>query len=95
LALKTYLVGTITLPIVLLYPALIFSDLAGMGGYDRFATLNMMTEHGVWAPVAHGHTPVYFIFAGAYLIWLLSVANLPIAAVGLISRLARKANSKE
>jgi len=91
LILITYLAGAIVLPILLLYPALIYNDLAGMGGYDGFATHKMMAEHGVWTP---GHTSVYHIFAWAYRVWFLSIVNLPIAVVVLIVRFARKRNKE-
>jgi hypothetical protein len=49
----------------------------------------MMTRYGDWSP-AGGHTIIYFLFAGMALMWLLSLANLPIAAAVLIARLARR-----
>jgi hypothetical protein len=93
LFLATYLAGTLLFPVALLYPALIYGDLAGMGGYDGYASPEMMTEYGVWKSVASDHTPIYFIFAGTSLIWLLSVVNLPIAVVIVMSRLIQKKTS--
>ena len=85
-----YLVATIAIPFVLLYPALIYGDLAGMGGYDGFASPEMMIEYGAWASATSGHAPAYLIFAGLYAIWLLSLANLPVASIILIGQVIRK-----
>ena len=89
-----YLIATIAIPLVLLYPALIYFDLAGMGGYEGFASLEIMKEYGAWSSAANGHAPTYPIFAGLYAAWLLSLANLPVALIILIGQLIRKGKGK-
>jgi hypothetical protein len=95
LILMTYLVGTIVLPIILLYPALVYYDLSGMGGYDGFASPEMMMKHGAWKPAESGDTLIYLVFAGASLLWLLSAANLPIAVGIIVRRYVCRKNSKK
>lgn len=67
-----YLVATLLAPVLFLYPA-------GMGGYDGFATPQMMLKHGAWAPADSPASLVYRAFEGLYLLWLLSLLNLPVA----------------
>jgi hypothetical protein len=81
------LILAFVLSIGLLYPALIHADLAGMGGYDGFASREMMLKHGVWSSAASGRTMVYYLFAGAHLLWLLSAVILPLGAVILVRQL--------
>jgi hypothetical protein len=73
-----------------LYPALIFYDLAGMGGYDGFASPAMMVEYGAWASTS-GSSLVYTLFNITYFLWLLSLVNIPIA-VGISLKLLRDRN---
>ena len=75
---RIYLVLSILLPILLVYPALIYADLAGFGGYDGFAIPNMMVDHGVW-PSAGEESIVYRLFNAAYCLWLPSVLNATFA----------------
>jgi hypothetical protein len=84
---RAYLVLSVLLPIVLLYPTLIYTDLAGMGGYDGFASHSMMTEHGLWAPANGLPSPVYVLFASIALLWFLSVVNLGVAGVLAVKRI--------
>ena len=46
-----YFLLSAELPILLLYPALVYGDLSGMGGYDGFATAEMMITYGSWATI--------------------------------------------
>jgi hypothetical protein len=85
-----YLVATIAIPFVLLYPTLIYLDLAGMGGYDGFASPEMMKEYGAWSPVTNDHAPIYLILGGLSIVWLLSLVNLPVALIVLIGQVTRK-----
>lgn len=89
-ALSAYLIATVALPILLLYPALIYYDLAGMGGYDGFASPALMMEHGAWAPAGSAPTVTFRAFEALSCIWALSLANLPIGAVALIGHVARR-----
>lgn len=72
-----YVISTGVLPILLFYPAMIYRDLAGMGGYDGFASISMMERHGAWS-VNESSTGIYHIFEGLSLLWLLSLINLPV-----------------
>lgn len=83
-----YLAATLISCLILAYPAMIYYDLAGQGGYDGFASPRMMREHGVWREET-GHTPTYYAYLGMSLCWLLSVVNLPFAAMLLIRSVAR------
>ncbi len=90
-----YLVATIVTPLVLLYPALIYLDLAGLGGYDGFASPEVMIEYGAWSSVTSGHAPIYHVFAGLYVAWLLSLANLPVALIVLIGQAIRRDKGRD
>ena len=82
-----YLAIVVACCLLFAYPAWVYSDLAGMGGYDGFASPAMMREHGAWRDEA-GHTSIYRIFLAMYLVWLLSLANLPVAVVLSVRRIA-------
>ena len=88
-----YLVGTIVIPFLLSYPSMIYLDLAGMGGYDGFASREMMMEHGVWSS-AERRTFVYLVFQAVYRVWLLSIANLPIAIGVIIKKVMQRRKSQ-
>jgi hypothetical protein len=75
-----YLVMTGACPILLLYPSFVYLDLAGMGGYDGFASPMMMEQQGMWSATG-GHTMVFYALNGCFLLWILSLVNLPIACV--------------
>jgi hypothetical protein len=75
-----YFVLSVALPIILLYPALIYGDLSGMGGYDGFASLEMMTKYGSWVSDATNSVG-YIFFSGLNILWLLSLINIPIAVI--------------
>jgi hypothetical protein len=81
-----YLAITGVFPVLLLYPSLIYWDLAGMGGYDGFASSTMMEQHGVWSATDE-HPVVYYIFNGCFLLWCLSLVNLPIACGVVVRRI--------
>jgi hypothetical protein len=77
----------------LFYPAMMYLDLAGMGGYDGFASSQMMLDHGTWRADADRPTAVYLIFAAIYVTWLLSLVSLVLEAflLGLAAILKRRA----
>lgn len=72
---QVYFVMSLLLPLCIVYPAMIYLDLAGMGGYDGFASPNMMLEHGTWRAL-NKVTLVHRIMNGIYLLWLFSLLNL-------------------
>jgi hypothetical protein len=80
-----YLIITGILPIILYYPALISWDLSGMGGYDGFASPSMMERYGAWSATEE-ITAGYLLFSGLYLMWLISLVNLPLAGALLMIR---------
>jgi hypothetical protein len=53
----------------LFYPAMVYPDLAGMGGYDGFASPKMMLDHGAWRADAERPKAVYLMFAAIYVTW--------------------------
>ena len=67
---------TLAFFIGLFYPAMVYVDLAGMGGYDGFASSEMMLNHGAWRGNADPPTAVYLMFAALYAGWLLSPISL-------------------
>jgi hypothetical protein len=73
-----YFALSLAVPLGLLYPALVYSDLAGLGGYDGFATPAMMLEHGAWA-TTNSRSLVYTLFSIVNWVWLLSLMNTPVA----------------
>lgn len=75
-----YLIITGILPIILFYPAMIYGDLSGMGGYDGFATPAMMERYGAWSETEE-MTVGYLLFTGLHVVWLISLVNLPLAGV--------------
>ena len=74
-------------------PAMVYLDLAGMGGYDGFASPQMKLDHGAWRADANRPTTVYLIFAAIYVTWLLSLVSLVLEAflLGLAAILRRRA----
>ena len=80
-----YVAMTLLLPVLLLHPTLIYYDLAGMGGYDGFASAELMLQHGSWNPRTTG-TIVYYFFAAASVGWILSVVNAFLCIVMLAAR---------
>lgn len=80
-----YFVLSIVVPLALLYPAFVYGDLAGTGGYDGFASPAMMLKDGVWA-TTNGRSLVYTVFGIANCVWLLSLINIPVA-VGIALKL--------
>jgi hypothetical protein len=82
----TYLAVTISVPILLLYPLLVYGDLMGMGGYDGFASPSMMEKYGVWGTTSNVPPITNFVFLGLTITWLLSLANLFIAAIIFVIR---------
>jgi hypothetical protein len=80
-----YLIITGTLPIILFYPAMIYGDLSGMGGYDGFATPAMMERYGAWS-AAEEMTAGYLLCTGLYVVWLISLVNFPLAGVLVLIR---------
>ena len=85
-----YLAVTAVFSVALFYPAMVYYDLAGMGGYDGFASPEMMLKHGAWAPATSGHTFVYHAFEALALLWLLALMNLPVAALAVIRHSIRR-----
>jgi hypothetical protein len=81
---------SLTLAILLLYPALMYYDLEGMGGYDGFVSPEMMVESGAWASSTSSQGPLYYALAGAAVLWLLSMASLSVAIIRSLVRLARR-----
>ena len=65
---------------LLLYPAWIYYDLAGMGGYDGFASLEMMRKYGAWSSNIVNSVE-YIAFSILTVLWLFSLLNIPIAAL--------------
>ncbi|MCP4543382.1 MAG: nitrile hydratase subunit beta [Chloroflexi bacterium] len=84
-----YLIGTIVIPFLLFYPSMIYLDLAGMGGYDGFASHEMMMRHGIWSATER-RTFVYLVFQVVYFVWLLSIANFPIAIGVIIKKVVQR-----
>jgi hypothetical protein len=87
--LRVYWAVTIAAPIALLYPALVYLDLAGMGGYDGFASPRMMELYGIGASTASHYVLIYYVFGMIYVGWLLSALNLPVALAILVCRAGR------
>ncbi len=79
-----YLFLTVSLPILLLYPLLVYGDLMGMGGYDGFASPDMMKKYGVWSITSNVPPITEFIFGGLSIVWFLSLANLLIAILFML-----------
>ena len=88
-----YLILTGALPVLLLYPSLVYLDLSGMGGYDGFASTAMMERHGMWS-ATNGHTAFYFVVNGIFLLWCLSCVNLPIALIVIGRRIQRTSHKR-
>ncbi len=86
-----YLFGTGIFSVLLWYPSMIYLDLSGMGGYDGFASVSMMEQHGVWSST-DSHTFVYYILNGAFLIWCVSLINLPFVFVLGLKKYWKKLN---
>jgi hypothetical protein len=84
-----YVIVTGVLPVLLAYPSLIYLDLAGMGGYDGFASVAMMEKHGVWSST-EDQTMFYYAFGGLYILWCISLVNLPIALVVILRKFQKK-----
>jgi hypothetical protein len=77
----------------LFYPAMVYLDLAGMGGYDGFASPQMKLDHGAWRADANRPTTVYLILAAIHVTWLLSLVSLVLEAslLGIAAILRRRA----
>ena len=72
---------TLAFFIALFYPAMVYLDLAGMGGYDGFAPSEMMLNHGAWRENADPPTAVYLMFAAIYAAWLFSPISLGLGSL--------------
>jgi len=77
----------------LFFPAMVYLDLAGMGGHDGFASPQMMLDHGAWRADADRPTTIYLIFAAMHALWLLSLVSLVLEAslLGIAAILRRRA----
>ncbi|GAK52392.1 hypothetical protein U14_03643 [Candidatus Moduliflexus flocculans] len=70
-------------PLLLWYPSMIFMDLAGMGGYDGFASVSFMEKYGVWSS-QDSHAVVYYFFNAIFIFWAASLINIPVALILLL-----------
>ncbi len=75
-----YVLFAILFPVLLWYPAMMYLDLAGMGGYSGFANVSMMETHGCWSS-SDSHTVVYYAFHVIYVFWCGSLIHLPVTFV--------------
>lgn len=85
------MIGTGILPILLWYPAMIYLDLAGIGGYEGFASISMMEQHGIWSS-RDSHSIIYYVFNGLYFLWCVTLINLPVAFVLIVRKYWGKRN---
>jgi hypothetical protein len=77
----------------LFYPAMVYLDLAGMEGYDGFASPQMLLDHGAWRADAGPPTAVYRILAAIHVTWLLSLVSLvlEVSLLGIAGIFRRRA----
>jgi hypothetical protein len=75
---------------VLFYPALIYYDLSGMGGYDGFASPMMIAEHSAEMSTDDTRTSIYYLFQVINFLWLASLVNLVIGIVIFVDHLIRR-----
>ena len=90
-----YLTLAAALSIGLFYPYLVYTDLAGMGGYDGFASREMMLEHSAAWSGTSGPSIAYYVFAGFALLWALSFLRIPVSLVLLMRQSAKQRQVNE
>ena len=84
-----YFVVTSFLPFVLLYPALMYAEFLGMGGYDGFIRKEWTSVAGVWA-IEPETLIITRLLSIVYYLWFVSIANLPLALIIFVYSMIRK-----